>query len=184
MLKYKINRKLITIKCDHCGIEFEKPVSEYERNIKLGRSNYCSRSCAGKSCNKNFKQHGNLTALNTAHAIRKHNLLNHPEYLFKYYMHNIKRRYKEIAIDLFDLKEQWEKQQGICPYSGIKLILATHTKGHNNPIYRASLDRIDSSKGYIKGNIQFVSTCLNYMKTTLSDKETIDLCKQISKKWS
>lgn len=45
MLKYKQNRKLITIKCDCCGKEFEKPVSEYNRNIKLGRANYCSRAC-------------------------------------------------------------------------------------------------------------------------------------------
>lgn len=56
MLKYKQNRKLITIKCDCCGKEFEKkPVSEYNRNIKLGRANYCSRTCSGKMCNKNNK---------------------------------------------------------------------------------------------------------------------------------
>ena len=58
MLKYKQNRKLITVKCDCCGKEFEKPLSEYNRNVKLGRANYCSRACSGKMCNKNDKQKG------------------------------------------------------------------------------------------------------------------------------
>ena len=62
-LKYKQNRKLITIKCDCCGKEFEKPLSEYNRNIKLGRANYCSRACSGKMCNKNNKQKGNPSSL-------------------------------------------------------------------------------------------------------------------------
>ena len=71
MLKYKQNRKLITIKCDCCGKEFEKPVSEYNRNIKLGRANYCSRTCSGKMCNKNNKQKGNPSSLNLFLAFLK-----------------------------------------------------------------------------------------------------------------
>ena len=34
---------------------------------------------------------------------------------------------------------------------------------------QASLDRIDSSKGYVKGNVQFIVAPINYMKNTLSD---------------
>lgn len=184
MLKYKINRKLITLKCEFCGKEFEKPISEYERNKKVGRSNYCSLNCSGKSCNKNNKQKGNMDALKLAHIAIKDRLRNYPEYRFTYYLRNARRRKKEFSLTLLDLDEQWKKQHGLCPYSGIKLMIATHTKNHNNPIYNASLDRIDSSKGYIKGNIQFVSTCLNYMKNTLSHNETVDLCKQIANKWS
>ena len=41
---YKQKRKLITITCDYCGKEFSKPESEYKRNVKLGRHNFCSRS--------------------------------------------------------------------------------------------------------------------------------------------
>lgn len=44
----------------------------------------------------------------------------------------------------------------------------------------ASLDRIDSSKGYIKGNVQFVSLPINYMKSTKSDIEIRQFLKQIS----
>ena len=52
---------------------------------------------------------------------------------------------------------------------------------HNNPIYIASLDRIDSSKGYIIGNVQFISTSINYMKNTMSHNDTLLLCNLIAK---
>ena len=45
---------------------------------------------------------------------------------------------------------------------------------------QASLDRIDSSKGYIKGNIQFISTPINYMKSTMTDSEVKSFLKLIS----
>ena len=45
---------------------------------------------------------------------------------------------------------------------------------------RASLDRIDSNKGYIRGNVQFISTPINYMKNTMSDQQTKSFLKRIS----
>ena len=176
MLKYKQNRKLIIVKCDHCGKEFEKPISEYTRNIKLGRSNYCSRSCAGKSCNKNFILKGNPEALKNYSDNRR------DQYTpFRYYFRNCKRRFKEFNLTLEYLKQLWELQKGICPYTGIQLKLAEYTKGHHDPIYTASLDRIDPSKGYIIGNVQFVSTSINYMKHEMSHEDTLKLCSLISK---
>lgn len=58
--------------------------------------------------------------------------------------------------------------------------ILTYQYNHNNPIFTASVDRIDSSKGYIPGNIQFVSTCINYLKNTMSDKDTRFICKCIA----
>ena len=45
---------------------------------------------------------------------------------------------------------------------------------------RASLDRIDSDKQYEVGNIQFISTPINYMKNTMSDKQTKEYLRVIS----
>jgi hypothetical protein len=45
---------------------------------------------------------------------------------------------------------------------------------------RASLDRIDSSKGYIKGNIQFISITCNYAKSDMSHEEMLTFCETIS----
>lgn len=181
MLKYKQNRKLITINCDHCGISFEKPISEYKRNMSLNKHNFCSRSCCAKFLVADkLPLTGNLEALKKANLANKKIYKNRPELQFSYYLRNCKRRFKECTITLTDLYNQWNAQFGICPYSGIKLNLASYTKNHNAPLDTASVDRIDSTKGYIPGNIQFVSTAINYMKCTLSDSDTRYLCKCIA----
>lgn len=45
-------------------------------------------------------------------------------------------------------------------------------------------NRIDSSKGYEIGNVQFISTAINYMKNTMSHEDTIKLCNIIAQKYS
>ena len=44
---------------------------------------------------------------------------------------------------------------------------------------RASVDRIDSSKGYIKGNIQFVSLVAQYAKNMWDEKELYNFCEAV-----
>ena len=44
----------------------------------------------------------------------------------------------------------------------------------------ASLDRIDSSKGYIKSNVQWVHKDINRMKHALEQKYFIELCKKVA----
>jgi hypothetical protein len=83
-----------------------------------------------------------------------------------------------------DLLEQWILQKGKCPYSGVNLILA---KGRRNEKHNlteiASLDRINSDYGYIKGNIQFVSAVCNYAKRNMPHEEMIEFCKIIAEFW-
>ena len=173
MLKYKQNRKLIQCSCDYCHKLYDKPISEYNRNIRLNKHNFCSRSCSIKYSNTISKRKGNLNNLISNNR--------RDEFTpFRYYYRNAKKRFKSFNLTLEYLKELWEKQKGICPYTGIKLKLATYTTNHNNPIYTASLDRIDSSKGYEIGNVQFISTAINYMKHTMSHEDTITICKIIA----
>lgn len=181
MKKYKLNRKLITVKCDYCNIQHEKPEAEYLRNKKLNRKNFCSRSCVGKykytnrtELRSNFMKKYNIT------TERKSKIINP----FKYYLKLAKCRFKECTITLEDLEKQWNLQKGICPYSGIQLILNSHSNISKDKIYSASLDRIDSSKGYIINNIQFVSQCINFMKNSMSHEDTIKICKLISKNYT
>lgn len=102
---------------------------------------------------------------------------------FREFITRARRRNKLGDLSLSDVLNQWNKQQGICVYSGVKLVLP-HCKKKNNLIYAASLDRIKSELPYTKDNIQFVSASLNYMKGQLTHEETIELCKIIAARWN
>lgn len=80
----------------------------------------------------------------------------------------------------------WElflKQKGRCAVSG-KPIWFEHKDGTRFVDKRsdktASLDRIDSNKGYVPGNVQWVHKDVNIMKQDLSDEDFINWCKTIA----
>ena len=103
---------------------------------------------------------------------------------FRWYMKNIiknsKDRNKEYDVDLEYLKDLWESQNGVCPFTNKKLLIRTHAnKDKKNP-YQASIDRIDNTKGYIKGNIRFVSLMFNYARNNFSDNEVLEFCKNVA----
>jgi hypothetical protein len=68
------------------------------------------------------------------------------------------------------------EQKGICKLSGKQLKFAYGEKDGN-----ASLDRIDSIKGYEEGNIQWLDKKINLMKLDLPESEFIELCKSVVK---
>ena len=45
----------------------------------------------------------------------------------------------------------------------------------------ASIDRINSSEGYVKGNIQYVSRNINYAKGILTHQQMLDFINLIKK---
>jgi hypothetical protein len=163
-------RKLGDCICDNCGVEFKKPQSEINRSKKLERQNFCSRTCVGLNNVKNFGNKRNN------YDISKHSGWKKDEFTkFRYHFRNIKKRNKVIDITLEDLRDVWNKQQEMCPYLGIKLTLNSYGKIEKDPITSASLDRIDSSKGYIKGNIQWISRAINFMKNDMHENELLKI---------
>lgn len=46
----------------------------------------------------------------------------------------------------------------------------------------ASLDRIDSSRGYVEGNVQWVHKDVNFMKQALSQERFVELCTLVAEK--
>lgn len=80
---------------------------------------------------------------------------------------------KEFLWDLF------EKQKRTCALSGLPLNLS-HSKRCEDE-QTASLDRIDSSKGYTKENVQWVHKDVNLMKNTLQESHFLELCEAIYK---
>jgi hypothetical protein len=77
-------------------------------------------------------------------------------------------------LDAAFLKTLLEKQHGLCAISGVPL---TFTKGQGHIYTNASVDRIDSAKGYTKDNVQLVANQVNTMKSNLSIDQLIDWCK-------
>lgn len=180
--KSLIGRTTVTFVCDECGKEGTKAKTEYERNLKLGRKNYCCRECSIKGAAKTRTgKHYQRSEAQKKHSKSISDNRKDIYTPFRYTLRAIKRRFKEVNIDLEYLKELWKNQRGICPYTGLELVLPQDNNIHNIDLpYRASLDRIDSLKGYIKGNVQYVSTPINYMKSTMSDLETKRFLKEIS----
>lgn len=66
-----------------------------------------------------------------------------------------------------------------CPYLNIKLYPSQHKIKDHSP----SLDRIDNTKGYIKGNIEVVSHLANTCKSSLSRKQLLIFAKAILAKY-
>jgi len=159
--------------CEFCGKKFLREKSESNRNKKKGRKTYCSLSCAGKLSNIHLRVFDNNNNLKTMKS---------DSYSpFRWHLRNMKRR-RECDVTLEDLKKQWEKQKGRCPYTGWKLKNLINTCYSNQlprTPDRASVDRIDSSKPYTKDNIQFVSMMAQFAKNNWSEKELLRFCESV-----
>lgn len=93
---------------------------------------------------------------------------------------NTKNRAREkgfaINIDEDYLNELLIKQDFYCALSGVKLV-----SSRDNSTNTISIDRIDSSKGYIKGNVQIVHKDANLCKRNLNEIYFMKLSDQIAK---
>lgn len=78
---------------------------------------------------------------------------------------NARARQHEVLITQSDAADLFEIQKGLCALSGIELILDAPRAQ-----ITASLDRIDSSKGYVLGNIQWIHKDINKMKNDMDEK--------------
>jgi hypothetical protein len=90
-----------------------------------------------------------------------------------------KARNISVEINISDLDELWTKQNGKCALTGRILNLSGNLNG-KLIVGTASVDRIDSSKGYTKENIQWVHKDINMAKRALNNKEFISLCKEVA----
>ena len=88
----------------------------------------------------------------------------------------------EFAISLSDLDDLYERQNGECIFTREKLTLPQNgiDCSKNKTSYNISVDRIDSSKGYLPDNIQLTTKKINRMKSDMSDSQFIELCKLVA----
>jgi hypothetical protein len=82
---------------------------------------------------------------------------------------------------MYELNDQ---QQGKCVYTGVELDWDRQTsKVNEKNQLRVSLDRIDSSKGYTRENVQLVTTIANISKNVQTHEEFITFCKIVAEKF-
>lgn len=177
-----MNSKTAIVICENpqCGKEFTKPLAEFKRSEKLGRQHFCCLSCYGK-CKGVAQLEGKRTTAHLKKGTEKDEFspFRHP---LKIIRKSVKQRKINSSVTLQDLKQIWDEQGGICPYTGWELVLLPCTTDYQSlPLTtnRASVDRIDSAKGYSLDNIQFVAVMANLAKHCFRETELLEFCQAV-----
>ena len=130
------------------------------------KDNYKCQYCGEENPNM-FYQHLHSACKKCLTQRSKKYLLND---MARKLLSNSKRSYSTRQnIDGYDLTKEYiqellEKQEYKCYYTGVQLKIG-------NKLTNPTIDRIDSSKGYIKGNVVICTEIANVMKNDLSISE-------------
>ena len=91
-----------------------------------------------------------------------------------------KKRELDFNVSIDYLQKLIENQNHRCVLSDLEIRFADKSRTFDNQT--ASLDRIDSSKGYVEGNVQWVHKFVNMMKNSLPQDLFIQLCQSVASK--
>ncbi len=86
----------------------------------------------------------------------------------------------ELNVSIEYLSSLYENQNKKCAYTDIDIVFGIVDDKQSKT---ASLDRIDNTKGYVVGNVQWVHKKINLLKHTLSHKDFVELCKLVARKY-
>lgn len=144
--------------CIKCGIEKEESCFEKCKT-------WLFRSC--KEClKKRRKESVEAHRRKSSSEYQKDYNMRHPErYILSHIKSNAKIKGTEFSLTIEDIVIP-----EYCPILGVKL---SPTGSSKHDLYAPSVDRIDNSKGYIKGNIQIVSRKANIMKNCATNEELL-----------
>ena len=138
-------------KCPHCK-ELRGPTTV--SHLKRSERGRClSQTCSKGDGNPNWCGYKELSG----------------SFLYQY-RKDAQKKGRLWSVTAEELWQKWEEQQGKCSYTGRPL-----THGVD-----ASIDRIDSSKGYTLDNIQWVHKDINRMKTDFPEDTFIGFCREVA----
>lgn len=83
----------------------------------------------------------------------------------------------EFSITIEYIWNLFIKQNRKCALSGLSLVFPSKTNLSDG---NASLDRIDSKRGYVDGNVQWIHKDINYMKQEYDEKYFVEMCTKIA----
>jgi len=146
-----------------CKCGRESDVDSY--NLLVGKTKSCItcfNSERGGEKNNSWKGHKDI-----------------PASWFTRFRNYAKKKGNCFEITLEDIWDLFEQQNRKCILSGV-FIDFKRTGAGNYALYTASIDRIDSNKGYTKDNVQLVHKDVNIMKNAFDQDYFISVCKMIS----
>lgn len=154
----KDNRKLLHVICKCGSIDFKQ-----ERYLKSGHTSSC-KSCASKKTAKNYPPPVRRTGYGELSGTH-----------FIVIKSGADRRNIEFNITPKYIWELYESQDGKCALTGVDIILNRSLKNQNVDwdIITASLDRKDSTLGYVEGNLWWVHKDVNRLKNNYSMDELL-----------
>jgi hypothetical protein len=151
---------------------------------KQKRANYWLCDCACGTKNVQVATGNLLSGNTTSCGCRNHRVgVNSPTWKGKTalsvrYWHiiqsNAAKRGIYIDITIDDAWDVYVNQKGKCALTGWGIKLSSSLS------QTASLDRIDSSQGYVKGNIQWLHKDVNRAKNVMSQKDFVEMCKSVA----
>lgn len=93
---------------------------------------------------------------------------------------NARSRKLTFDITIEDIWQKFLEQERRCALTGLELVFSRSVEEEINGVRTASLDRIDSSKGYTRDNIQWVHKDINQMKMDLPLERFVELCRAVA----
>ena len=134
----------------------------YAASVAIRMSKHNLKANSNRNTSKTFKGYGNISLT---------------------YWKDLQAGAVERNIEFnITIEEAWElflEQKDLCVLSGLPI---TVERNISKIRQTASLDRIDSSKGYIRGNIQWVHKDIQRIKNNLPEDRFLFLCDKIAKK--
>jgi len=103
-----------------------------------------------------------------------------PKDVFNTIRHGAKAKDLPFEVSIEYLWKLYESQHGKCALTGWPIDFNASYKDKCSKT--ASLDRIDSSRGYVKGNLQWVHRDVNKLKKNIPNNTFISICQAVAKK--
>lgn len=159
-------RRMFKTQCDCGRIDIKR-----KDWVISGRTTSC-KSCASKRTAKNYPPPINrkgCCGLSGTHFLNMKN--------------GAKVREMEFNLTPEFLWELYQQQNGLCALTHLPITLVNSIKNHNVDwdIVTASVDRIDSSRGYTEDNVWWVHKRVNRLKNDYSMQELLYWCDLILK---
>lgn len=170
-MENKIPRHLETRRCLNCGKEWEVKVKSETSPSR--KQMFCSDCISALS----VWERQEISMMKIPELRYKYLENKRKEFLKNYkkqILHRARTRAMVKGLE-FNIDESDIVIPEICPILEVPIVVGT--KGDYE--YSPSIDRIDNSKGYIKGNIQIISKKANSMKNSATPTELITFCKNI-----